>query len=154
MSSKPQVIIIGGGYGGLRTATALKDDADVTIIDRNDYFHHKAAALRGLVAKGWEDRIYVDFADVGMDASFVQGEVTQIDPQTRSLTLAGGDTVSFDYLVIATGSTTKLPTEQYGPSGAVARTDIAKDMATYTQAKRFIIIGDGTGRGRNVGRTP
>ncbi len=73
MSPKPKVLIIGGGYGGLRTAATLQDHADVTLIDRCDYFHHKAAALRGLVFSGWEGRIYVDFADIGLNAIFSAG---------------------------------------------------------------------------------
>ncbi|MFD0915381.1 NAD(P)/FAD-dependent oxidoreductase [Pseudahrensia aquimaris] len=143
MSQNPKVIIIGGGYGGLRTAASLKDQADVTVIDRNDYFHHKAAALRGLVARGWSERIYVDFTDIGMDATFLQAEVAQIDPQNRAITLTDGTAIPFDYLVIATGSTTKLPTEQFGLSGATAHDRIGQAMQTYTKAKRVIIVGDG-----------
>ena len=35
--SKPRVVILGGGFGGLATAQALGSDADVTVVDRNNY---------------------------------------------------------------------------------------------------------------------
>ncbi len=74
---------------------------------------------------------------------FRQGEVTTIDPDTRSLTLSNGDVMGFDYLVIATGSTTALPTEIFSVSGADARRKIAEIMPDYAAAKRVIIVGEG-----------
>ena len=35
---RPRVVIVGAGFGGVRCATGLKDEAvDVTLIDRNNY---------------------------------------------------------------------------------------------------------------------
>ena len=35
--AKPRVVILGGGFGGLAAAEALGRDADVTVVDRNNY---------------------------------------------------------------------------------------------------------------------
>lgn len=140
---KPTVLIIGGGYGGLRTAAGLADHANVTVIDRNTYFHHKAAALRAMLFSGWEDRTYVDFDKIGMDATFVQGDVTKIDPNACQLTLGDGTEMAFDYVVMATGSRTELPTERLDPAGNAARTSVTGLKDTYAKAKRVIIVGDG-----------
>ena len=34
---KPRVVILGGGFGGLATAKALGDSADITVVDRHNY---------------------------------------------------------------------------------------------------------------------
>ena len=34
---KPRVVILGGGFGGLATAKALGDGADITVVDRHNY---------------------------------------------------------------------------------------------------------------------
>ena len=36
---RPSVVVLGGGYGGLNTAKALDDVADVTLVDPSDAFH-------------------------------------------------------------------------------------------------------------------
>lgn len=140
---QPNVIIVGGGYGGLRTAAALNGHARVTVIDRNDYFHHKSAALRGMLFDGWADRIYVDFKTLGMDCEFVQGTVERVDRAARSVTLHGGETLSFDYLVLATGSTTSLATETLGAVGAEARRKLVGLKSEFANANRVVIVGDG-----------
>ena len=44
-STRPTVVVIGGGYGGVNVAKALDEVADVTLVEPKDAFFHNVAAL-------------------------------------------------------------------------------------------------------------
>jgi apoptosis-inducing factor 2 len=52
-------VVLGGGYGGLRTAKALDDIADVTLVDPSDAFLHNVASWRALVEPHWIEQIFM-----------------------------------------------------------------------------------------------
>jgi NADH dehydrogenase len=107
-SGKPHIVIVGGGFGGLYTARGLRRaDARITLVDRHNYHLFQpllyqvataalnpadiAAPIRGIV-RGQKN------VDV------VLGEVTSIDVENKRVQLAD-DTLTYDYLVLATGAT-------------------------------------------------
>ena len=107
--NKPQVVIIGGGFGGIQLIKGLKHaDARIVLIDKNNY--HTFQPLLYQVATGGLEpdsiasplrkifRRYNNFI-------FRMAEVTEIKPQQNSIETTIGD-VAYDYLVIATGSKT------------------------------------------------
>jgi NADH:ubiquinone reductase (H+-translocating) len=104
----PEVVIVGGGFGGLYTARALRRAlVHVTIVDRRN--HHLfqpllyqvataalnpadiAAPIRS-VFRGWSN------------VSVLLAEAVAVDLQAKTLVLADG-TLPYDYLVLATGAT-------------------------------------------------
>ncbi len=104
----PRVVIIGGGFGGLYTARALRrEPVRVTVIDRRN--HHLFAPLLYQVATA-----SLNPSDVAQPIrSIVRGqknievllaEVISIDPAARTVTLDDGE-LAYDYLVVATGTT-------------------------------------------------
>jgi NADH dehydrogenase len=103
------VVIVGGGFGGLRCAMELAphENIRITLIDRNNYqqFHpllyQVAASILspGNAAFALRDMLRsFDNVDVQMD------EVTSIDPEQRIVHTGGGNIFSGDFLVLATGS--------------------------------------------------
>ena len=108
-SGRPRVVIIGGGFGGLHAAMGLAHLAvDVTIIDRRN--HHTFQPLLYQVALA-----VLSPADIAQpirtilrhhkNTEVLMDEVTGIDIAARSVSLASGSQVTYDYLVIATGAT-------------------------------------------------
>src|SRR3954447_17360025 len=106
--SRPHVVIIGSGFGGIRATKALADlDVDVTLIDANN-FHTFQPLLYQVATAG------LDADDIGFpirrifrrnrSGSFVLGEETAVDLECETGTVRDGRTFSFDYLVIATGT--------------------------------------------------
>jgi NADH dehydrogenase len=106
--SKPKVVIIGAGFGGLEAARALrKTDAEITVIDRHN--HHTFQPLLYQVATA-----VISPADIAwpvrsilrkqQNASVMLGSIKSIDTAAR---VVRADTVElpYDYLVIATGVT-------------------------------------------------
>jgi NADH dehydrogenase len=109
--SAPRVVIVGGGFGGLAAAQALrKADADVILIDRTN--HHVFQPLLYQVATSAlaPGQIAVPIRGVlrkQRNATVILGEVTGVDVAQRSVlvdtTDRHGVSVGYDYLVLATG---------------------------------------------------
>ena len=110
MKGRSKVIIIGGGFGGLNAAQALKSaPVDVTLIDRRNYHLFQpllyqvatgslspgeiAAPLRGALSHQKNTRV-------------LMGEVRDIDPVSKHVLLADGASFEYDSLIVAAGSQT------------------------------------------------
>jgi NADH dehydrogenase len=103
------VVIVGGGFAGLKCALELapNDDVRITLIDKHNYQQFQPLLYQ--VATGILSSENAAFAlrdvlrnfpnvDVQMD------EVTSVDMQQKTVTTAAGNTFSADFLVLATGS--------------------------------------------------
>src|ERR1700756_3244729 len=105
-----RVIIIGGGFGGLRAAQALKSDlVDVTLIDRRNY--HLFQPLLYQVATGSlsPGQISAPLRSVlsgHRNTRVLLGSVVDIDAVKKQVFLADGAVLPYDSLVVATGSQT------------------------------------------------
>jgi NADH:ubiquinone reductase (H+-translocating) len=115
MAQKPQIIIIGAGFGGLIAAQNLaKADVEVTIIDRNNF--HTFTPLLYQVATCALDSSSVAYPVRSIfrdhhNVHFLLGEVTEINHQERCVTVQSGETSYqkwYDYLIIAVGSVTNF----------------------------------------------
>ena len=106
--SRPHVVIIGSGFGGIRAAKGLaRAEVDVTLIDANN-FHTFQPLLYQVATAG------LDADDIGFpirrifrrnhSISFVLGEVTNIDLQHQTVAVDRDRVFGYDYLVIAAGS--------------------------------------------------
>lgn len=107
-----QIIVLGGGYGGVLTAKKLakqlKNDRDVriTLIDRKPY-HTLLTELHEVAAKRVdEDSIKIDLKKIFAgfrNVDVVLDEITEFDFSQRLLK-SKAKTYRYDYLVIGTGS--------------------------------------------------
>jgi sulfide:quinone oxidoreductase len=103
------IVILGAGLGGMPAAyemrAALGKEHRVTVVNAADYFQFVPS--NPWVAVGWRSRPEVTLALApilqrkGID--FIGKAVTAIDGDNSCLTLDGGDTLDYDYLVITTG---------------------------------------------------
>jgi NADH dehydrogenase len=105
---KKQVVVIGGGFGGLALANSLKSkDLDVILIDQNN-FHNFQPLLYQVATGGLEpDSIAYPIRRIFRSSDNVKfrlAEVKQIDKTKNTIKTSIGD-ITYDYLVIATGST-------------------------------------------------
>ncbi|MRH44756.1 FAD-dependent oxidoreductase [Aquibacillus halophilus] len=106
---KPNIVILGAGYGGLTTTVKLQkklgaNDAQITLVNKHDY-HYEATWLHE-VAAGTISPDHARFAikDV-VDLSkvnFVQDTVVSIQPDDNKVILEDGE-LEYDYLVVALG---------------------------------------------------
>jgi NADH dehydrogenase len=101
------VVIIGGGFGGLTAARSLKKaPAEITVIDRRN--HHLFQPLLYQVATAGLSPANIAAPIRGVlknqkNANVAMADVTGIDLQRRKVQMKDRE-ISFDYLIVATGS--------------------------------------------------
>ncbi len=107
--ARPQVVIIGCGFGGLEAARALHGSAiDVTVIDKTN--HHLfqpllyQVATAGLSAPAIAAPIRHLFRKQP-NVTTLLGEVARIDVAARSVLLRDGGALPYDHLIVAAGAT-------------------------------------------------
>lgn len=109
---KKHVVIVGGGWAGIRLVRKLKKLADheikITLISNEPNFRYTGGLYR--VATGHKERpalipIHELICDIPR-ASFVRGSIKNIDPKNKIITTAAGALFHYDYAVIAIGSVT------------------------------------------------
>jgi len=106
---RPQVLIIGCGFGGLEAARALRSaDVDITVVDKTN--HHLfqpllyQVATAGLSAPSIAAPIRHLFRRQP-NVTTLLGEVVAIDAQAKTVTLKDGALLRWDHLIVAAGAT-------------------------------------------------
>lgn len=108
VATKPQVVVIGGGFAGMACVRGLRrSDAEIKLIDRRNF--HLFQPLLYQVATGGLSpaNIAAPLRSIFRKQRNVQvlmGNVTGFDVVNRQVLLEDSSTVPFDYLVVATGS--------------------------------------------------
>ncbi len=106
---KPRIVIVGGGFGGLAAAKALKSaDADITLVDRRNHHLFQPLLYQVATAALSPAQIAQPIRAVlrkQQNASVILDEVTGIDRAAKTLQLASGSVLPFDSLIVATGAT-------------------------------------------------
>lgn len=106
--SRKRIVIVGAGFGGMAAARGLKGaDADITLVDRTN--HHLFQPLLYQVATAALSPADIATASRALlrrspHTSVLMAEVTGVDTQARAVHLAGGPSLPFDYLILATGA--------------------------------------------------
>jgi NADH:ubiquinone reductase (H+-translocating) len=107
MSAKHRVVIVGGGFGGLHAAQALrKAPVEVTLVDRRNF--HLFQPLLYQVATGGLSPANIAAPLRGVlsrqpNATVLLGEVLDFDLDRKQVVLRDG-TLDYDSLVVATGA--------------------------------------------------
>ena len=115
MSSEgKRILILGAGFGGLTTANLLKKNLplssvehQISIVDSKDYFMMGLVNLWILSGIRTLEDSKVALSRLGNKGiSYLNGEVTAIDPVSRTVIIKGSSTfrLEYDYLVIALGT--------------------------------------------------
>jgi NADH dehydrogenase len=106
--SKPRVLILGGGFGGLTVAKSLGSRAIVTVVDRHNYQTFLPllyqVATAGLAADHVAYPIRGALRDIR--GKFRMGSPISVDHKNHTVKLDSSEVLDFDHLVVALGSVT------------------------------------------------
>ncbi|WP_293650009.1 NAD(P)/FAD-dependent oxidoreductase [Thiolapillus sp.] len=115
------IVVLGAGIGGMPAVYELREklgsEHQVTLVNEREYFQFVPS--NPWLAVGWRDRASITF-DIRPHVerkgiNFIAKRCDKIDTENNRMELEGGDTLDFDYLVIATGP--RLAFEEVEGSG-------------------------------------
>jgi NADH dehydrogenase len=104
------VVIVGAGFGGLTAAKALRGaPVRVTLVDQHNFHTFQPllyqVATAGLGSEDIAHSVRGIFHDQA-NVAFALGRVAGVDPVARTVLLADGPAVPYDFLVLAAGAVT------------------------------------------------
>lgn len=148
------IVIVGGSLAAVRAAETLRAggfNGTITVIGAETHMPYDRPPLsKNYLAGDWEaDRIALRKADVleALNITWLLGEpATDLNTNTNTVTRAGGDSVHYDGLIIATGGVVRrLPSQPTIAGVHVLRTidDAAALRAELHEGTRVVVIGAG-----------
>jgi NADH:ubiquinone reductase (H+-translocating) len=163
---KRKIVIIGGGFGGLNVAKALRGaDVDVTLIDKSNHHLFQPLLYQVATASLSPGDIATPLRSIlknHRNTRVVMGEVVSIDKNIKTVRTKNGDDYPFDQLVIATGARhTYFGHDEWEPFAtglktlddaikirekillAFERAEIAPNEAIRKKYLTFVIVGGG-----------
>lgn len=103
-----KVVVIGGGFGGLTTAKSLKNTKlDVLVIDKTNHHLFQPLLYEVATAALSPGDIATPLREVLRNqdnTTVIMGAVVKIDKKNKQITIANGDVIGYDYLVISIGA--------------------------------------------------
>ena len=107
-STRPRVVILGAGFGGLGAAKALAKKADVTVVDRHNFQTFLPllyqVSTAGLAADHVVHPVRGALRKTGI--KFRMGSPISVDHKNRTVKLDSSEVLEFDHLIVALGSAT------------------------------------------------
>lgn len=105
---KSKVVIVGGGFGGLRVAKALKDaKMDIMVIDKTNHHLFQPLLYEVATAALSPGEIATPIREVlrnQENITVIMGDVIKINKDAKELELRNGEKVGYEYLVLAVGA--------------------------------------------------
>ncbi|HJP80796.1 MAG TPA: FAD-dependent oxidoreductase [Candidatus Saccharimonadales bacterium] len=120
---KKRVLILGGGFGGVKTALRLShhNDYDITLLSDNEDFRYYPALYRSATG-GRRMASVIPLAQIfrNKPVTLLHEKATKLHRDTKQIETESGTSIPYDILVIALGSVTNyfgiegLPEYSYG----------------------------------------
>lgn len=161
------VVVVGGGYGGAAVAKALdagevpgadgaggtagtSDGAggvEVVLVEPKDAFVHAAGSLRALVQPEWAGSIFFPYDKLMSRGRVVRDRAVRVTTAAggdrAEVTLAGGERIAADYVVLATGSDYPFPAKPDTDVAADALEQLRAAHKELAAAESVLITGAG-----------
>lgn len=130
---KQQVVIVGGGFGGIKAALELSRDQriKITLISDRDTFRYYPT-LYHTATGGLKRQSTIPLSDLFANkaVTYVKGEAAAIDRKARSITLTDGRVFAYDTAILALG----VVTNYFGIPGMQ---EYSYSIKSLEEAERF-----------------
>lgn len=108
-NSTKKVLILGGGFGGAKAAMELAGEKQLSVTVINDTRHLRYyPLLYEYVVGGDRSESFLMLPEMfaGKSINLVIGKAVKLDKQAKEVTLADGQSLTYDILILALGSVT------------------------------------------------
>lgn len=106
--ARPRVVIVGGGFGGIEAAKALRRaPVDVTLVDRSNHFVFQPLLYQVATGALAPSDIAVPIRWLlrsVRNVTVLAEDVISINKENRTVRLGNGSELEYDYLILAAGS--------------------------------------------------
>lgn len=135
----PRVVVVGSGFGGLNIVRELaRGEVEIVLLDRNNYHGFWPLLYQVATAELIPDSIAFpirEFVRKYQRLTFHMVEVCDIDLQNKQVHLRESQPLSYDYLVLAAGSTNNY----FGNEITAQNTFSLKDVAQAVEIRQGIL---------------
>ncbi|AYJ51748.1 NAD(P)/FAD-dependent oxidoreductase [Rhodococcus sp. P1Y] len=147
---RTRAVVLGGGYAGALAANRLQQNPsiDVTVVNPRAEFVHRVR-LHEMVARSGEATANLAGL-LGDGIHLIVDTAEKVNPAERTVELASGAEISYDYLIYAVGSTGKVPLSVPGaaqfsyPIGELEQAERLRSTLDETPPKaRICVVGGG-----------
>lgn len=142
-----QIVIVGGGAAGLSVAARLtkgwRSNFDVAVIEPSDkHFYQPLWTLVGGGVVSREKSVRSETSVMPRNVTWIQDAVAEIRPESNSLVTRFGQTVAYDWLVVAAGiqlNWDKIPglKESLGTDGVCSNYSFKTVNSTWESIRNF-----------------
>ncbi|KAG2175180.1 hypothetical protein INT44_007668, partial [Umbelopsis vinacea] len=143
--TRKRVVIVGGGFTGCTVASILDPMSrfEVVLIDNKDSFEYTPSLIRNLVSPAhFSSSVRIPHNTYVKNGRVIIGHAHGISSSARHI-LVNDTEISFDYLVLATGSTYRSQFKSSDTSTLYRSSQIDNESRELRNAKSILIIGGG-----------
>jgi NADH dehydrogenase FAD-containing subunit len=159
-----RIVVIGAGFAGINFAQSIakqlkaSDDVELIIIEKKKFFFYAIGAARAYVDVNFLPSLFIPYENAIPKAStqfvkIIRGIVEEVSTKEISYKKMNdtdvpedvAETLKYDYLIVATGSTYAIPTKE-DPNDQKRSTTEAKFIEVrekIEKAEKILIIGGG-----------
>ncbi|KAH8432109.1 NAD(P)/FAD-dependent oxidoreductase [Aspergillus melleus] len=151
-STLRNIIVVGGSYVGKTTAQELArvvpETHRVLLIEPHSHFHHLFTFPRFAVIPGQEHKAFIPYTGLFARSSqhaVIQARALSVQPQRVLLDRAwqGSCSISFEYLVVATGTRLAQPAGMKHDDKLSSVSYLQKHQADVQRSRSILIVGGG-----------
>lgn len=155
---KKNVLIVGGGFGGVKAALELAkqpDDFEVTLVSEHEHFRYYPE-LYHTATGGLRTQTSIRIRDIlaGKNVTFLKAKAEKLHRESRTIETSDGQKLSYDTLILALGVVTNyfgikgLKEYSYGikspEEAAEFKAELHKQLTDeHTPDKHYVIVGAG-----------
>ncbi|CAI6334448.1 unnamed protein product [Periconia digitata] len=145
------IVVIGASFAGVHVAKWLADAVPtgyrVILVEKNSHFNFLFAFPRYSVLPGYEKGAFIPYHGI-LGSATRRGSLLRVQAEASRVTanqvlLANGETITYEYLVVATGSRQDPPAKMVSLDREGACEELRSVQSSIAQARRLAVLGSG-----------